>query len=607
MEKILDGVKKTSIGNNKFDYQNALKIYGSSSDTIREERINNGITLTSLVESQWLVGCYVVGEVEDLIGETLYVVCDLVFSNPNNEINFALIYCDENGANRETIVGTKEIKDGKLTGQWGKIESGANRKYVAVRLYVNIADDYAIGDFAEYNNLMISTFKPTQYEPYTEQNEYLETVYINGENVYVQDEIVFNKLVDKILGFEYWDVDTGNTYILPSSMSGDVLKLTYENQDYYTIEQFEELNFLGVWQGAYKLQIDSGLQQETKVVGINTQVKAIKVTVNRLDNTLQLAVTDISTQKDTTSDLLTQIQANEALITQTANEINQTVTEITGQLNDNIDASASDLKQITDALEQQIITNQALIKTLSDSITSTIKTTGGNNLLRNSVGLADTDFWEIDGDVNSSQDGYTEQNTESGSKFVLTNSSSLKQFYTTKVGTTYGVSFKLRHIVNGTANAVYVRVHRTETDYDEILVDAEQTTAYNSFQEFNEYTYVASTTQPYIEIINTGDDVLEISDLIISIGGNQSWSGYHDEVYGKEHRLDKYGLKLTDLASGNNTSVTNTSIKLTTNNEVGAELSKTQVKSDSGYLVNKLQVRRLQMVALDDDNIVEYV
>lgn len=441
----------------------------------------------------------------------------------------------------------------------------------------------------------------------TEETSHYETVYLSPDNVYINDEQIFRKIADKILGFEYHDIDTGKTYILPNTMSGDVLKLTYENQDYYTIEQFEEINFLGTWQGSYKLQIDSGLQQETKVVGVGTQVKAIKVNLNRTNNTLQMAVSDIATQKVTTENLVSQVQANQSLIEQTATSINQSVINLEGKVADDLNGVANDLTKLNEELTQQIITQQSLIQQLAESITSTIRQTGGNNLLRNSVGLAGVDFWDVTGSVVPSQDSYTEYYSVSGSKFVLTGASSIKQTYITQPNVSYGVSFKIRHIINGTANPVYIRIHRTEEDYDELLLGEEQTNGYSDFQDFNTYTYIAKANTPYIEIINTGDDIFEITDLIISIGETQSWSGYHDEVYGKEHRLDKYGLKLTDLSTGDYSQHTTNALQFIDDGNVVAEISRTQVKSNLGKFENEIDLRRLQWIALDENNIIEYI
>jgi hypothetical protein len=442
----------------------------------------------------------------------------------------------------------------------------------------------------------------------TSEDETLETLYLNQVNVYINTQEQFDKIVEKILGFEYYNLDTGSTYILPNTFCGDILKLSYDNKNYYTIQNTPTLKFLGVWQGSYVLNLDSASQNETKVVSNGIQIKGIKIRQNRDENILTIAVEDIKTQKNVTnSDLYNKITANTTLIEQTASQITQKVTEVQGELQGNIDGVSTELDDAKENLNSLIQENTTLIQQLATNIISTIKTTGGNNLLRNSVGLAGLDFWEATGNVSSNQDDYIEHNSLSGSKFVLNGVSSLKQNYFTQPGVVYGVSFKLRHLLNANSNPVYVRIHRTEEDYDEVLVGEDTTKEYLDFQEFNTYTYIARSNTPYIEIVNAGDDVLEISDLIISVGENQSWSGYFDEVYGKEHRLDKYGLKLTDLVTGDYAEQTVNSLQFVDDGNVVAELSRNQVKSNIGRFENEIHLKKLQWISLDDDNVIEYI
>ena len=246
---------------------------------------------------------------------------------------------------------------------------------------------------------------------------------------------------------------------------------------------------------------------------------------------------------------------------------------------------------------------------LKESITSTVKSTGGNNLLRNSVGFAGLDFWEVTNgnNITTIQDSETEQTTVSGSKFRFLNNAILKQSYVTKIGNIYGVSFKLKHIPVGETNAVYIRLYRTETDYIDILSPEESVAEYTDFHEFNVYTYEATMINPWIEVISNGNDLIEISDLIISNGENQSWSGYFDEVYGKQHRLDQYGLKLTDLASGNYSQTTSNAYRINSNGNEVAEISKNKVQSDNAVISNSIELGGvLTIIKLDDNNILEY-
>ena len=439
----------------------------------------------------------------------------------------------------------------------------------------------------------------------TSEDETLETLYLNQVNVYINTQEQFDKIVEKILGFEYYNLDTGSTYILPNTFCGDVLKLSYDNKNYYTIQNTPTLKFLGVWQGSYTLNLESTSQSETKVVSNSIQIKGIKIRQNRDENILTIAVEDINTQKNViNNELMSQIKANTSLIRQTATEINQSVTEIAGQLQNNIDGVSDDLVNASNNLTGLIQQNTSLIQQLATSIISTIRTTGGNNLIKNSVGYSETDFWEVTGTgvVTTNQD---DSMSLSGSEFILTGDVVLSQSYNTQVGVSYSVSGKLKHTANGTANPIKIEIVGQGGNIIEVVNTSE---VFEEWTDFSlEEPYVASIQTPIIRITCTGDDVLEITDLIVALGENQSWSGYFDEVYGKEHKLDRNGLRLSNLASDNASRTTSTGMEILQNEEVVAEVSKNRLLSDNCEVHNKSTIGNLQTVVLDEYNIIEYV
>lgn len=439
----------------------------------------------------------------------------------------------------------------------------------------------------------------------TSEDETLETLYLNQVNVYINTQEQFDKIVEKILGFEYYNLDTGSTYILPNTFCGDVLKLSYNNKNYYTIQNTPTLKFLGVWQGSYTLNLESTSQSETKVVSNSIQIKGIKIRQNRDENILTIAVEDINTQKNViNNELMSQIKANTSLIRQTATEINQSVTEIAGQLQNNIDGVSDDLVNASNNLTGLIQQNTSLIQQLATSIISTIRTTGGNNLIKNSVGYSETDFWEVTGTgvVTTNQD---DSMSLSGSEFILTGDVVLSQSYNTQVGVSYSVSGKLKHTANGTANPIKIEIVGQGGNIIEVVNTSE---VFEEWTDFSlEEPYVASIQTPIIRITCTGDDVLEITDLIVALGENQSWSGYFDEVYGKEHKLDRNGLRLSNLASDNASRTTSTGMEILQNEQVVAEVSKNRLLSDNCEVHNKSTIGNLQTVVLDEYNIIEYV
>lgn len=244
---------------------------------------------------------------------------------------------------------------------------------------------------------------------------------------------------------------------------------------------------------------------------------------------------------------------------------------------------------------------QGMVEISANNLTSVFKTSGGSNLLRNSVGYASTDFWLTSGTISTNQN---DDMSLSGSEFILTNDASLEQIYSTQPGTLYSVAFKYKHTVVGSANQVKV----------EITGNGNTKTILNTTEAKGEWTtvtldepYEATTNSPKIIISCAGDDILEITDLIISQGTNDVWSGYIDEVYGKKHQLDANGLRLYSETSNRSTNTTSTSYQLKDGSNVVGELTRERVYSQMGEFDQGTKIGRLRTVVLDNDNIIEYI
>ena len=214
---------------------------------------------------------------------------------------------------------------------------------------------------------------------------------------------------------------------------------------------------------------------------------------------------------------------------------------------------------------------QGMVEISANNLTSVFKTSGGSNLLRNSVGYAGTDFWLTSGTITTNQN---DDMSLSGSEFILTGDAKLEQIYSTQPGTLYSIAFKYKHVVIGSANNVKV----------EIIGNGSTKTILNSTEAKSEWTtvtlnepYEATTNSPKIVISCSGDDKLEITDLIISQGTNDVWSGFVDEVYGKKHQLDANGLRLYSETSNRSTNTTSTSYQLKDGSNVIGELTRERV------------------------------
>ena len=471
-----------------------------------------------------------------------------------------------------------------------------NAKYIKVFLVINNCkkDDVFKGQL-EKGNIQ------TEYDEYdTENNNNLETLYINSENVYINNQEELNNIAGKILGFIYYNLSTGNSYILNDSLPGDVLRFSYDNKTYYTINQYEQLNFFGVWSGEYKLKLNSNKQEETQIEGTESKIKSIKIKVNRLDNVITTAVEDINNQKNIVNqELYNKINQNQSLITQTANNISNQVSNVRGELKGNIDEINKALNNSTEQLNGLIEKNTTLIEQFANSIKSTIKTLGGNNLLRNSVGYSGTDFWQSSGKVTTYQN---DNMSLSGSEFILSNNGSLKQEFNVEPNKNYTISCKIKHKFIGTSNPIKIYIEDGNKQIDLISTNEQ----YLEWTEFNK-NFITNNSNLKIVIISTEDDIFEVTDLIVAIGDVTIWSGYIDEVYGKEHLLDMNGLRLKNIQSGNMSKTTSTNYQLIENEEIVAELSKELVKSDNANFKNTIKIGKLITTNLDKNNIVEYI
>lgn len=471
-----------------------------------------------------------------------------------------------------------------------------NAKYIKVFLVINNCkkDD-------EFKAQLEKGSIQTEYDEYdTENNNNLETLYINSENVYINSQEELNNIAGKILGFVYYNLSTGNSYILNDSLPGDVLRFSYDNKTYYTINQYEQLNFFGVWSGEYKLKLNSNKQEETQIEGTESKIKSIKIKVNRLDNVITTAVEDINNQKNIVNqELYNKINQNQSLITQTANNISNQVSNVRGELKGNIDEINKALNNSTEQLNGLIQKNTTLIEQFSNSIKSTIKTLGGNNLLRNSVGYSDTDFWQSTGKVTTYQN---DNMSLSGSEFILSNNGSLKQEFNVEPNKSYTVSCKVKHKFIGTPNPIKIYIEDGNKQIDLINTNEQ----YLEWTEFNK-NFITNNSNLKIVIISTEDDIFEVTDLIVAIGDVTIWSGYIDEVYGKEHLLDMNGLRLKNIQSGNMSKTTSTNYQLIENEEIVAELSKELVKSDNANFKNTIKIGKLIITNLYENNIVEYI
>jgi len=341
--------------------------------------------------------------------------------------------------------------------------------------------------------------------------------------------------------------------------------------------------------------------------------------LNRNDYIPQDKANNYALQTDVDNSI-NEVNAN---IDSTAININNTIRDNVNTLNNTIDNNYSDLSTVINTNkdntdldianlgqedvdirttyngEVQRIDNDLI--ELEDRIVRNIRnTSGGNNLLRNSVGFRNRLYWndEISGII--------------------------EQQYSTFAGKEITVNFRYKKTDYNQAkitlgyyeNGIFVERYT-------ILDTSEQVGVWSDVS----YSYVSSVNNPVIRFNAKFDGVqdndaenngtsgsklvftngLEITDLIIGYGSGKGWSPYFNELYGKTFNLDMYGFDIRESASDR-------SMHLDTNSldfkdiygNIESVFSKAETRTDVVNVNNSINIGNLNIVKLDDNNIIEY-
>lgn len=284
------------------------------------------------------------------------------------------------------------------------------------------------------------------------------------------------------------------------------------------------------------------------------------------------------------------------------------------------------------------------IELSAEGLRAMFQSTGGSNLLMNSVGVSRTnyantngtdpntgeylrnkfDFWTVTGTGTASPEALATM-SESGNAFKLKGPITMKQTYKTLVGEVYSVSFtyKLTKQSQSATGSCTIKLYG----------DQNELTVFDSDENINEFikyrvetekedgqivkevwNYTATTTAPYIEIICPEYFIFEITDLIISRGLNDVWSQYEGEKYGKGYALDDNGFRLYG-DDNNYTQMTNQQYNIKQRNEtntedddiIQAQLTKDRVYTDKGEFNIGYSIGKLKVMSIDSNNIIEYI
>ena len=320
---------------------------------------------------------------------------------------------------------------------------------------------------------------------------------------------------------------------------------------------------------------------------IRDEILQVTTTVNKQINDLDDSVgVKFTTVEETIKGNKEELQDRIGGFETTTNQSIKDLQLIDGDLLDKLD---KDYKYLINELQM-----------LNDRITGYIRSTGGNNLLRNAVGFKNDLYWKTD------------------------KSTYIEQEYRTYAGKVITINFRYKKI--GEEDASVILGYYSENTFVQVYEIFNKSSEVNEWSEV-EFSYTSTVNNPVIRFNSfftstqdndaeangasgsklVFDNGLVVTDLMIGYGEKQPWTPYFDEVYGKTYTIDKYGFDMIEDSSSKKMHLDSNSIDfLDSSGTVEGVFSKAQTVTDNINLNVSFNIGNLNMIKVDDDNIIEY-
>ena len=271
-------------------------------------------------------------------------------------------------------------------------------------------------------------------------------------------------------------------------------------------------------------------------VSLSTVFKKITGTIDGIKQNISDLDTDIKRDESTINEIIRDVQSNTMRInnTYTRGETDVKVESLIQQSTDEINLSLQEVEKTGNETKEKL---ESLVLDL-DGLTNTVKTTSGNNLIRDSMGCFNDGSW--DGSFNVDSTNETRSRNMYGYALLLKNGN-LKQHIQANNGT-YTLSFIYKKLIN-LANV-------------KVTVNGEEISLSNSdYTEFK-HTFTVTTNSVEIEFVSDTDNCCPIINLMLNKGDekmewtlnpNETWS---DTVQiGRGIRISSSGTDVVFVAN----------------------------------------------------------
>lgn len=393
--------------------------------------------------------------------------------------------------------------------------------------------------------------------------EYGEIEFVISDNPFAYTQEKRAELIEagrSLFGLTYIPMSMDMIGYIYLNCKDKIRTTNFNNENFDTYLLNHTIEYTGVVSDS--METPASTKTETKYQFTPDMIKQIKHTELKVDKANQ-EIVGIIEKTDETNKKLVEIKATTDSIKSSISNVESEISSTNGEV--------STIKTQISEVEQKL-----------DGITTNITNTGGNNLIRNSVGIFDNEFWE--GKLNSYTDTEIQNNTVSGNAIMLQNST-LKQNILVKNGI-YNISFIYKKLINLANCKIIIN------DLEIELTDENITEIEKSFQVTN--------NSVNIEIISDTNNSCYISDLLLLIGEyKQTWTQNQNETVtdtvkigqGIEVTSSKTNTKLLADSDGvriNNVLNNNTIAEFTDKGTTTENLIVKNTAQISGLLVQKI-------------------
>lgn len=205
------------------------------------------------------------------------------------------------------------------------------------------------------------------------------------------------------------------------------------------------------------------------------------------------------------------------------------------------------LREAQSEQEQSLVNLNATLEANNAYWRQMYMASGGNNEIRNSVGFAELEFWEGQGNITTVQNAELEV-FGSGSAFILSSNATLEQTVSSDSGMK---TFSALITKDGPGSATI------EIEHDENieLISIDAGTEY-SFVKINR-PFKINGTEYTLRIKTSSNTELQITNIMVNEGDlPHKWSFANDEIYGATFQMNRNGFRVYHLEGTQYTAMT---------------------------------------------------